>query len=99
MSLPGDSDLMVLARRVLLDALEALYDQRDARVLIGAQAIYLHTGAVATALPATTKDSDLAIDRRRLSDHPLLEDAMSRAGSTLGKDPGSWLGPMDIPVD
>ena len=68
-------------------------------MLIGAQAIYLHTGAVSTALPPTTKDSDLAIDRRRLSDYPLLEDAMSRAGFTLGKDPGSWLGAMDIPVD
>jgi len=99
MSPPGDSDLMVLARRVLLDALEALYDQRDALVLIGAPAIYLHTGAVATALPATTKDSDLAIDRRRLSDDPLIEDAMSRAGFELGKDPGSWLGPMGTPVD
>ena len=28
MSPPGDGDLMVLARRVLLDALEALADQR-----------------------------------------------------------------------
>lgn len=99
MSLPGDSDLMVLARRVLLDALAALYDQRDALVLIGAQAIYLHTGAVPTALPATTKDSDLAIDRRRLSDDPLIEDAMSRAGFELGTDPGSWLGSMGVPVD
>ena len=99
MSLPGGSDLMVLARRVLLDALEALSDQRDALVLIGAQAIYLHTGAAGSALPATTKDSDLAIDRRRLSDDPLLEDAMSRGGFELGKDPGSWLGTMGIPVD
>jgi hypothetical protein len=99
MSLPGGSDLMVLARRVLLDALDALSDHRDALVLIGAQAIYLHTGAVRVALPAVTKDNDLAIDRRRLSDLPRLEDAMSRAGFTLGKDPGSWLGPMDIPVD
>ena len=24
---------------------------------------------------------------------------MSRAGFVLGKDPGSWLGPMGIPVD
>jgi hypothetical protein len=99
MSPPGGDDLIVLARRVLLDALEALADHRDALVLIGAQAIYLHARGTPIALPAATKDSDLAIDRRRLSDNPRLEDAMSSAGFKLGKDPGSWLGPMDIPVD
>jgi hypothetical protein len=99
MSPPGADDLLVLARRVLLDALEALSDQRDALVLIGAQAIYLHTHATPIALPEATKDSDLAVDRRRLSDHPLLNDAMSRAGFVLGKDPGSWLSPLGVPVD
>ena len=49
--MPGDPDqAYVLARRVLLDALEALDDQRDAVILVGAQAIYLHTG-----------DADLAV--------------------------------------
>jgi len=90
---------MVLARRVLLDALEALSDHHDALVLVGAQAIYLHTRAAPIAVPEMTKDSDLAIDRRLLSDDPLLEEAMSRAGFKLGKHPGSWLGLMDIPVD
>jgi hypothetical protein len=70
MSPSGDDDLMVIARRVLLDALDAPSDDRDAQVLIGAQAIYLHTRATAVALRETTKDSDLALDRRRLSDHP-----------------------------
>jgi hypothetical protein len=99
MSLPGGNDLMVAARRVLLDALTALADHRDALILIGAQAIYLHTGAAPVALPEFTKDSDIAIDRRRLADDPLLEEAMSRAGFTLGKDPGSWRGALGIPVD
>jgi hypothetical protein len=99
MSRPGGNDLMVAARGVLLDALTALADHRDALVLIGAQAIYLHTGAAPVALPEFTKDSDLAIDRRVLANDPLLEEAMSRAGFTLGKDPGSWLGTMGIPVD
>jgi hypothetical protein len=99
MSPPGGNDLIVLARRVLLDALEALADHRDALVLIGAQAIYLHARGTSIALPAATKDSDLAIDRRRLADNPHLEDAMSGAGFKLGRDPGSWLGPMDSPVD
>lgn len=99
MSLPGGVDLLVVARRVLLDALEALADHRDALVLIGAQAIYLHTGATPIALPEMTKDSDLAIDRRQLADDPLLEEAMLRAGFELGKDPGSWRGAMGVPVD
>ena len=37
-------ELYVIARRVLLDALEALGPHRDATILVGAQAIYLHTG-------------------------------------------------------
>ncbi|MGH2882213.1 MAG: hypothetical protein ACRDPA_05845, partial [Solirubrobacteraceae bacterium] len=99
MSLPGDSDLLVLARRVLLDAIEALEGQRDALILIGAQAIYLHTEAAPVALPEATKDSDIAVDRRRLVDDPLLDEAMVRAGFRSGTDPGSWLGTMDVPVD
>jgi hypothetical protein len=72
MSAPGGNDLMVAARRVLLDALAALTDQRDALVLIGAQAIYLHTGAAHVALPELTNDSDLTIDRRQLPDDPVV---------------------------
>jgi hypothetical protein len=34
----------VLARSVLLDALQALAPHLDAVVLVGAQAVYLHTG-------------------------------------------------------
>ena len=45
MSPPGDAELLIVARSVLLDALDALAEQRRALVLIGAQAIYLHTGA------------------------------------------------------
>jgi hypothetical protein len=33
------------ARRTLLDALDALESHRDSLVLIGAQAVYLHTGS------------------------------------------------------
>jgi hypothetical protein len=32
MSPPGDADILVAARSALLDALEALHDQRDALV-------------------------------------------------------------------
>ena len=37
--------LYVAARGVLLDALQALGEQREALILAGAQAIYIHTGA------------------------------------------------------
>jgi hypothetical protein len=102
MSQPGDADVLVAARSALLDALEALHDQRDALVLIGAQAIYLHTGAAPVALGEATKDSDLAVDPRALSDSPLLDDAMQRAGfhrNLTEPQPGSWLSPSGIPVD
>jgi hypothetical protein len=50
---------------------EALDEQRAAVVLIGAQAIYLHTGGAPVALAETTKDTDLAIDPRVDSQVPL----------------------------
>lgn len=55
MSPTGDADLLVAARSALLDALEALHAHRDAVIVIGAQAIYLHTGAdLSTRTPTTS---------------------------------------------
>lgn len=102
MNLPGDAELLVAARKTLLDALEALVEQREALVLIGAQAIYLHTGAAPVALAEMTKDSDLAVDPRTLSDSPLLDDAMRRAGfhrDLHHPQPGGRLSASGIPVD
>lgn len=102
MNLPGASDLLVQARSALLDALEALRDQNDAVVLIGAQAIYLHTGSADIALAETTKDSDLALDTRLLADDPRIEQAMRAAGFSpdVGSgQPGAWLNPAGVPVD
>jgi len=98
----GDAELLIAARSVLLDALDALTEQREALVLIGAQAIYLHTGDAPVALAEATKDSDLAVDPRALSDSPLLDDAMTRSGFHRDLDhpqPGSWLSHEGIPVD
>jgi hypothetical protein len=53
------SALYIVARTVLLDALEALIAQHDAIVLVGAQAIYLHTGDADIAVPAFTADGDV----------------------------------------
>jgi len=102
MSPAGDADLLVAARSALLDALTALAAHREALVLIGAQAIYLHTDAAAVALAETTKDSDLAVDPRELHDAPLLDAAMQEAGfrlDTTHPQPGSWISPTGIPVD
>jgi len=102
MSRPGDADLLTAARSALLDALDALQPHLHAVVVIGAQAIYLHTGGAAVALAETTKDSDIALDTRALPDTPLLEDAMREAGFHLDPDfpqPGAWLTAGGIPVD
>jgi nucleotidyltransferase-like protein len=98
----GASDLLVAARSALLDALTALSAHRRSVIVIGAQAIYLHTGAAAVALAEATKDSDLALDTRTLPDEPLLENAMAAAGFTpdpAAGQPGSWLSPDGVPVD
>ena len=63
--------LYVVARAALLDALDAIGEQRDAVVLVGAQAIYLHTGDADIAVPAFTTDGDLAIEPARLTELPL----------------------------
>jgi hypothetical protein len=84
--------LYVAARRVLLDALEALGDQRDAVVLVGAQAIHLHTGAASDFVAQYyTTDADLVFSPQVLADSPLLEDLMCSAG--FERDPmrlGTW---------
>lgn len=102
MSAPGGPDLLVAARAALLDALEALEEHRDSLVLVGAQAIYLHTGAAPVALAEATKDSDLAVDPRQLEPDPRLEEAMRRGGfgpHPTAPQPGSWLSPTGVPVD
>lgn len=94
-------DPLVAARSALLDALEALREQRDSVVVVGAQAIYLHSGRADVAIAEATKDSDLAVDPRGLPEQPLLEDAMKRAGfyPNANGQPGAWLTPAGIPVD
>ncbi len=100
--MPGASNAEVRARAALLDALEALGAHRDAVVLIGAQAIYIHTGEAPVALAPFTKDTDLAIDVRALRDDPRIETAMADSGFVLdpvANQPGTWMSPDGIPVD
>jgi hypothetical protein len=88
--------LYAVARTVLLDALEALNEQRDAVVLVGAQAIYLHTGDADIAVPAFTTDGDLVIEPSRLKDEPRLVEAMERAQFAPGLQPGSWVATREV---
>jgi hypothetical protein len=103
MSQPGASEnVLVTARAALLDALEALEEQRDAVTVVGAQAVYLRTGGADVALAEATKDSDLAIDPRELRSDPRIEVAMERAGfypNPFSNQPGAWNNPAGIPVD
>ncbi|GAA4282688.1 hypothetical protein GCM10022261_02190 [Brevibacterium daeguense] len=101
MKTPGgrNQNLLVRARSVLIDALEALHDHRDAVIVVGAQAVYLRTDRIRIALAEATKDSDVVLDPGLLSDDPLLEEAMKGAGFLPSSQPGSWLTVEGIPVD
>jgi hypothetical protein len=80
----------------------ALDAHREAVIVIGAQAIYLRTAGTPVALAEATKDSDLALDPRRLDDDPRIEESMSRGGfyrNSVDGQPGAWLNPEGIPVD
>lgn len=91
--------LVVLARRALLDALEALGPQRDAAVLCGAQAIYLHVGDADFAVSPFTTDADIGLRIDNLLPDPALGEAMQKAGFTAGVQPGIWISPDGIEVD
>ena len=103
MSSPGEpDDLLVGSRSALLDALETLAQQRDSVIVIGAQAVYLRAQNVLVAVAEATKDSDLAVDPRSLSDCPLIEEAMKSGGfyrDSSTNQPGAWLNKSGIPVD
>jgi hypothetical protein len=84
---------MVEARRVLLEALDALADHRGSLVLVGAQAVYLRTDEVALSFSASyTTDADLAIDPTTLAETPMLAELMTAAGfeRTQPDRPGIW---------
>jgi hypothetical protein len=70
----------VVARSVLLDALDALGPQRGAVILIGAQAVYFHTGAIDLAVAEFTTDADIAVDPALLQQTSEIEAAMMAAG-------------------
>jgi hypothetical protein len=86
-------ELYVLARRVLLDALEALGPHRSAVVLAGAQAIYLRVGEADVAVAPFTTDGDLVVEPSVLGERPPLEQVLSVAGFQPGSSDsvGIWI--------
>lgn len=86
-------ELYVLARRVLLDALDALGPHRDAVVLVGAQAVYLRVGEADLAVAPFTTDGDLVIDPSILTEIPPLERSLVAAGflPRTTSSVGSWV--------
>lgn len=98
------SPITIAARRVLLDALDALEQHREGLVLVGAQAIYLYTGDADVAIATTTKDSDIALIPVRLASEPTLDAAMTAAGFSHDRSvqqPGEWSSgdDLDPPVE
>lgn len=97
----------VAARRVLLDALEALAPHGPAIIVAGAQAVYLRTGATDIGVAPYTTDGDLALDPTLLGAEPELAAAMKAAHFHLNvQEPGIWLAntvidgdELTIPVD
>lgn len=89
----------VAARAVLLDALQALGPHLQAVVLVGAQAVYLHSGSADLATAPTTTDADLVVAPGLVADEPLIASAMESAGFVPGGQPGTWLGRGQVAVD
>ena len=92
---------IILARQGLLDALEALGEHRNSVILVGAQAVYVHTSGFATPVAEFTIDADLAFQPELLTDDPLIEDCLKDAGYRPGPPemPGRWVSPRNVPVD
>lgn len=95
--MPGAPDARyVLARTVLLDALEALGHQRRAVIVVGAQAVYLHTGTIDLGVPEFTLDADIALDPRLLREVPEIEAAMLGARFVRGNRVGVWIASRSV---
>jgi hypothetical protein len=97
----GDQEL-VRARTGLLDALQALEPQLDSLILVGAQAVYLHTHNLLLPVVASTSDADLVFDPDLLLSDPTVDQAMAKAGfvpNPMQDAVGSWLSSNGVPID
>ena len=94
-------DLYILARRVLLDALEALKAHLESLILVGSQAIYLQVGESDLAIAPYTTDGDIAINPELLADIPPIEQELSRANFQPESEHsvGIWVAHHPVPHD
>lgn len=74
-------------------------DDTDATSLVGAQAVYHHTGDGDLRVPVMTTDGDLALDTHGLADDPEIAQALRSAGFSAGTNPGRWVGRGDVALD
>lgn len=106
---PDDVDprqLTVVARRVLLDGVDALRDHLPALTVVGAQAVHLRSPDAAISNAPFTSDGDLSIDPMLLGDQPHLDASLRAAGFDLkyAHQPGLWerpeyIGDTVVPVE
>ena len=89
----------ITTRRVLLDALTALEGHLDNLILVGAQAVYHHSGESDLNVPLMTTDGDFAINTRDLADAPEIGAVLRDAGFKPGSNPGHWVAVSDVAVD
>lgn len=99
----GAKNADVVARRALLDALDVLQPHLDSLILVGAQAVYLHTNHIELPLAPATTDSDIIFDTRSLADFPEIGGMLRQAGyqENVGADsqPGRWISAEGVPLD
>lgn len=98
--MPGGPDpAYLLARRALLDGLEALAPHLASIVVVGAQALYLHTGSGDLAVAEFTTDADLALSPEFLASEPAIGTLLEARGFRLDRDPGKWRTADGVQVD
>ena len=92
---------IISAREGLLDAVEALGPHSEAVILVGAQAIYVHTGEAGAgfAVSPFTYDADIALDPAMLGNDPTIIEAMAGAGFNLTDQPGLYRRESGAQVD
>jgi hypothetical protein len=92
--MPGAPDpLYVRARAGLLDAVEALGLHRESVVLVGAQAIYLHTGDADLAVAEYTTDADFTLSPGTSPMHLCSATSWALEDSRLGRTPAAGSAP------
>lgn len=98
--MPGAPDpALVEARRALPDGLSALEPHLDCIVVVGALALYLHTGPSQLAVAEFTTDADLVVEPQFLASEPAIGRLLEDRGFEHLGDPGRWRSPSHTQVD